>query len=129
MLFTLFYLIISLFINFLVGVPTATCDTKFELRQHRKQRQRTVSPTVTPPGMLVNSGYVISTKGTSSKKNTRQWNIHPPLQAHSATQMRTGIRQNQVFSFVCFSLLLPLLILLRRSRPHSVSDYNKLLRC
>ena len=57
------------------------------------QPQRLESLTVTPPGMWVNTGYINSAKGTSSKKDAPRW--HPPFQARSATQVCTGLRQNQ----------------------------------
>ena len=53
---------------------------------------------VTPPGVQVNTRYINSTKGTSSQKDSPQWHRYPPFQAHSATQVSTGIQQNQ-FSF------------------------------
>ena len=45
--------------------------------------------------MRVNTRYINSTRGTSSKKDCPQWHKHIPFQAHSATQVCTGIRQNQ----------------------------------
>ena len=51
------------------------------------------SPTVTPPGMRVNTRYINSTKGTSSKKKKKkgcpQWHIYPPFR-HTRWQVCTG---------------------------------------
>ena len=53
------------------------------------QPQRPESPTVTPPGVRVNTRYINSTKGTSSKKEAPSgvYTSPPPFQAHSATQV------------------------------------------
>ena len=85
--------------------------------------------------MRVNTRYIISTKGTSSKVDAPQWHIYSPFQAHSATQVYAGIRQNQFDSglWCCAPCLssaissLCLWILHRRSRPHSVSVHNNSL--
>ena len=63
------------------------------------------------PGMRVNTvRYINSTRGASSKKDAPSPPIpchsNPSFQAHSATQVCTGIRQNQ-FSYVfCLQLCL-----------------------
>ena len=51
------------------------------------QQQRSESPTVSPPGMRVNTGYRNSTQGTSSKKDAPQWHIYPPSRAHLTTEV------------------------------------------
>ena len=65
------------------------------LHRQGSQRQRLESPTVAPPGVQVNTRYLNSSKGTSSKKDASLWHIYPPFQARSATQVCTGIQQNQ----------------------------------
>ena len=46
--------------------------------------------------MRVNTRYINSTSDASSKKDAPQWHIYPTFRAHSATQVCTGIRQNQI---------------------------------
>ena len=67
------------------------------------QQQRFESTTITPPGVRVNTRYINSTKGTSSKKDapSGMYTLHfrPTrrqrcVQAHSATKVCTGTRQN-----------------------------------
>ena len=46
--------------------------------------------------MCGNTRCINSTRGTSSKKGCPpQWHIYPTFQAHSVTQVCTGIRENQ----------------------------------
>ena len=59
------------------------------------QQQRRESPTVTPPGVYVNTKCINSTKGTSSRKDAPSGMYTPPFQTHSGTKVYTGIRQNQ----------------------------------
>ena len=61
------------------------------------QEERPESPTVTPPGVRVNNTrYINSSQGTSSNIGCPQWHLYPPFQAHSATPVCTGIRQNSL---------------------------------
>ena len=58
------------------------------------QQQGPESPTVTPPGVRVNTRYKNSTKGTCSKQNKKkecpQWQIYPPFR-HTRRQVCTGL--------------------------------------
>ena len=45
--------------------------------------------------MHVNTRYINTTSGTSSKKDAPRWHMYPTFQTYSATQVCTGIRQNQ----------------------------------
>ena len=57
--------------------------------------------------MRVNARYINSTRGASSKKDAPQWHIYPTFQAHSTTQVCTGIRQNQsAMGLIRFRLLM-----------------------
>ena len=73
------------------------------------------------PGMRVNTMYINSTRGTASKQDGRQWYIYiyiyicPPFQAHSATQMCTGVRQNQ---FLFFLFTVCICVFIRSARSH-----------
>ena len=66
------------------------------------------------PVMLVNTRYITTTKGTSSKKDASQWHMYLPFHAHLAFMWHLW-RTN---------LLLCLVILHRRSGPCPVSKFS-----
>jgi len=52
------------------------------------------------PGMHVNTRYINSTRGASSKKDTSQWHIYPTFLAHSVTLTDAYLMRVFVYLYV-----------------------------
>ena len=83
-----FVVVLLLFFYSDASVHTNVADLVLILRPQQFQRSRMHF-------LGVNTKCINLTRGTSSKQDVPQWHVYPTFQAHSATQMCTGVRQNQ----------------------------------
>ena len=66
------------------------------LNRQGTQQQRPRQPTVTPPGMRVNTGYIYSNKGTSSKvKQIAHWEENAHTHTHTHTHTHKSEREGK----------------------------------